>query len=82
MQLIHVTGTEKLTDHNAGADRESVEKEDQHVDDHRCGSDSGESSRADKIADNDGVNRVVEHLENVSQHQVRRPRNILEDDAC
>ena len=69
VQAVHLSGTEIVADDHAGADGEPVEEKDEHVDDHRGGAHGGQCLGADKIADDDDINGIVEHLKDVAHHQ-------------
>ena len=56
-------------DHDTGSRREAVEEEHEHIRDHRRRADRRERFFADKIAHNDHIHRVVQHLKGVAQHQ-------------
>ena len=45
-----------------------IEEHDKHVDDNRCRSDGRKRFLAYKVPDDNGVDGVVEHLENISEH--------------
>ena len=69
VEFFHFPGAEVLADHHASADGEPIEKEDHDVDDHGRRADGRQGLLADEVADDDGVHRVVEHLEDVPQKE-------------
>ena len=80
MELLHIFCPEVHTNHHAGADGKAVEKEYQHVDDHGRGAYGGQSLGTNELAHDDGVYRIVKHLENVSQHQRQgKQQNLLDN---
>ena len=69
VKALIVSGTEGVADDDAGADGKTIEEENGDIDDECCRTDGGQGLRANKISDNDGIDCVVEHLENISEHQ-------------
>ena len=69
MEFFIAFSAEEVADDDAGTNREAVEEEDEQVDDHGCGADSRKCLCADEIADNNGVNGVIQHLEYISEHK-------------
>ena len=71
-QPLAVLGAVVLADHDAGAAGEPGEHADERVDDRPRAADGGERLLADEVADDDRVDRVVELLEDVADHQRQR----------
>ena len=69
VKLFRIFRAETAADYDAGPDRETIKEEDDNVDDHRSGAHGGKRLLADKVTDYDGIDGVVEHLENIAQHQ-------------
>ena len=69
MKIFQSFRAEILADHNTSADREAVEKENHDIDDHRGGADCGESLLADEVSDDDGVDRVIQHLKYIAEEK-------------
>ena len=67
VEIFHLFGAEIPADHYASSNGESIKKEYHDVDDHGRGTDCCQSLFTDKVADNDGVHRVVEHLKNIAE---------------
>ena len=53
----------------AGFTGEAIEKEDKYIDDDRRGSHSGQCLFADIIPDNHDIHGIIEHLEDIPEHQ-------------
>ena len=75
MEIFYLSGAEIPTDHNASSNGKSIKKEYHDVDDHGRGTDCCQSLFTDKVADNDGVHRVVEHLKNIAEKKRYRKSN-------
>ena len=69
MEFPVVFGTKVKPDNDTGTDGKAIEEKDQHVDDDRGGADGGQCLFSDIIADDDGIDGVVQHLEDVAQHE-------------
>ena len=82
VQALHVPRAEVLGDDHARASGEAVEEEHQHVDDHRGGAHGGEGLLAHEVAHDDAVHGVVQHLEDVPQHQRQGEQQDLADDGA
>ena len=82
MQSLHVFRAEIAADDNTGTDREAVEEEHRHVDDHRGRADRREGLGTDVVADDDRVDGVVQHLEDVAEHQRQREKHDLLRDVA
>ena len=82
VQPFHVFRTEIAADDDTGTDREAVEEEHRHVDDHRGRADRREGLGADVVADDDRVDGVVQHLEDVAEHQWQREKHDLLRDVA
>ena len=77
VEALHVFRTEIAPDDDTGTDGEAVEEEHGHVHDHRGRADRREGLGADVVADDDGVDGVVQHLEDVAEHQRQREEHDL-----
>ena len=69
MKIVHITGAEILADCHTGTDGKAVEEKDHHVGDHGGGADGGKCLLAHKITDDNRVNGVIEHLEDIAEHK-------------
>ena len=69
VQLIQFLRSVKLPDGHHRTGGKAVEEKDQHVDDHRRGADGCQRLLADEVSHDDRVHRVVEHLEDVPEHE-------------
>lgn len=81
VQQLVIFGPEVFADDHRAADGEPVEEEYAHIGDHGGGTDGGQGLGAHEVTHHDGVNRVVQHLEHVADHQrqgkfQQQPRNI------
>ena len=69
VQLLHITRPKILPDGYTCSDGKPIEEKHHHVGDHCGGTDSSERLFAHKVADDNRVNRVIEHLEYIAQHK-------------
>ena len=69
VELFHLLRAVKLPDGHNRTGGEAVEEKDQHVDDHRRGADGRQSLLAHEVPHNDRVHRIVQHLEDIAEHE-------------
>ena len=82
-ELLVVPRAEKLGDDNGGAGAESGEEADDQIRDHGGGAaDRGQGVRADKAADDDGVDRVIELEEQQTKEDGEEEARELAHDAA
>ena len=60
---------EAFADDHRGTDGKSVEKENRHVGDHGGGTDGSQGLGPHEIPHHNGIHRIVQHLENIADHQ-------------
>ena len=82
MQFFHIACPEILPDSHSGTDRETVKEKHHHVGDHGGRTDGGERLLAHKVAHDDRINRVVEHLEDITEHERERKEHQLPENRA
>ena len=77
MQAFHVFRAEIIADHDPGADGKAGKEKDDHSHDHRGRTDRRQCLFADEVSHNDRIHRIVQHLEDIAQHQRQGKENKL-----
>ena len=82
MQPLVLLSAKGVADHNPGTNGKAIEEKDRQIHDHGRRPDGGQRLCADKIAHDDRVDGVVEHLKDIAPHQWQREhQNLLCDRA-
>ncbi len=75
MQTFHVFAAKITADDHTGTDGEAIKEKDRHVYDHGGGTHGRQGLCADIVSHHNGIHGVVQHLENVTEHQGQRKQH-------
>lgn len=64
-----VFGSEILADDHCGSDGKAIKEVNRHVGDHGGGTDGSQGLGPYEIPYDDGIHRIVQHLENIADHE-------------
>ena len=80
MEKVQLLCAEIIADHDAGSDRNTVEEKDHDIHDHGGGAHRSKRLLAYKLADHNGIDGIVEHLEYIAQQERKGERDQMPED--